>query len=208
MIKIVIIDDHPIVRRGLKQILMEESDLEIVGEAENAEKAMPLLRQSGCDIVILDITLPGVNGIGVLAKIKGEFPGLPVLILSVHPEEQYAKVALKTGASGYLTKEGTPDELVKAIRKIVSGGRYISPALAEELAFNLDREEGPLYHSLSNREFQVMVMIASGKKTRDIASMLNLSVKTISTYRTRILEKTKMRSNSELIHYAIRNGLV
>jgi len=209
MIKILIADDHPIVRQGLKQILSEEPDIEVVGEAQNSQEVLELVRKQHWDIVILDITMPGRGGLDVLKELKHERPKLPVLMLSVHPEDQYAVRALKAHASGYLTKDSAPEELVKAIRKILRGGKYISSTLAEKLAFDLETEtDKPLHETLSDRESQVMLMIASGKTISQIAEELSLSVKTIGTYRTRVLEKMKMKSNAELMHYAIKNGLV
>jgi DNA-binding NarL/FixJ family response regulator len=209
MLKILIADDHPIVRKGLKQILSEESDMGVVGEAQNSQEVLELVRKQDWDIVILDITMPGRGGIDVLKELKHERPKLPVLMLSVHPEDQYAVRALKAHASGYMTKDSAPEELVKAIRKILRGGKYISSTLAEKLAFDLETEtEKPLHETLSDREHQVLLMIASGKTVSEIAKELSLSVKTIDTYRARILEKMKMKTNAELTHYAIKNKLV
>ena len=209
MIKILIADDHPIVRQGLKQILSEEPDMTVLGEAQNSQEVLELVRKQDWDIVILDITMPGRGGIDVLKELKHERPKLPVLMLSVHPEDQYAVRALKAHASGYMTKDSAPEELVKAIRKILRGGKYISSTLAEKLAFDLETEtEKPLHETLSDREYQVLLMIASGKTVSEIAEELSLSVKTIDTYRARILEKMKMKNNAELTHYAIKNGLV
>jgi len=209
MLKVLIADDHPIVRQGLKQILTEEPDVVVVGEAQNSQEVLELVQKQDWDIVILDITMPGRGGIDVLKELKHERPKLPVLMLSVHPEDQYAVRALKAHASGYMTKDSAPEELVKAIRKILRGGKYISSTLAEKLAFDLETEtEKPLHETLSDRELQVLLMIASGKTVSKIAEELSLSVKTIDTYRARILEKMKMKTNAELTHYAIKNGLV
>jgi DNA-binding NarL/FixJ family response regulator len=209
MLRILIADDHPIVRKGLKQILSEESDMGVFGEAQNSQELLELVRKQDWDIVILDITMPGRGGIDVLKELKHERPKLPVLMLSVHPEDQYAVRALKAHASGYMTKDSAPEELVKAIRKILRGGKYISSTLAEKLAFDLETEtEKPLHETLSDREHQVLLMIASGKTVSEIAKELSLSVKTIDTYRARILEKMKMKTNAELTHYAIKNKLV
>ncbi|MDD2671711.1 MAG: response regulator transcription factor [Syntrophales bacterium] len=209
MIKILIADDHPIVRQGLKQILAEESDMGEFGEAQNSQEVMDLIRKKEWDIVILDITMPGRGGLEILKEIRSERPKLPVLILSIHPEDQYAVRALKAGAAGYMTKESAPDDLIKAIRKVLKGGKYISPTLAESLALFLERDDRKSPHEkLSDREYQVMCMIAEGKKVKEIADTLALSVKTISTYRARILEKMRMRSNADLIHYAIQNKLI
>jgi DNA-binding NarL/FixJ family response regulator len=209
MIKILIADDHPVVRQGLKQILSEEPDMGNLGEAQNSQEVLELVRKQDWDIVILDITMPGRGGLDVLKELKHERPKLPVLILSVHPEDQYAVRALRAHASGYMTKDSAPEELVKAIRKILGGGKYISSTLAERLAFDLESgTEKPLHETLSDREHQVMVMMTSGKTVSEIAEEMSLSVKTISTYRTRILEKMGMKTNSELMHYAIKNKLV
>ena len=208
MLKIVIVDDHPVIRRGLKQIITEEPNIEVIGEAENAQVALTLIRETDCDAVILDITMPGTSGLDVLKQVKCEYPKLPVLILSVHPEEQYAVRVIRAGASGYMTKDNTPDELIKAIRKIASGGKYITPFLAEKLVSVLDASQKLLHERLSDREFQVMRMIASGKAISDIAEELCLSGKTVSTYRARILKKMNMKSNAELIRYALENELV
>ena len=193
----------------MRQILSEESDIGEVGEAQNSQEVLELVRKKSWDIVVLDITMPGRGGLDVLKELKELHPKLPILILSMHPEDQYAVRALKAGASGYMTKESAQDELVKAIRKILQGGKYVSPSLAEKLAFNLEvRTEKPPHETLSDREYQVMLMIASGKTVSRIAEELALSAKTIDTYRTRILEKMKMKTNAELMKYAIRNKLV
>lgn len=209
MIKVLIADDHPIVRRGLKQILVEQRDMTVGGEARNAKEALDLADNGNWNVMVLDLNMPDMNGLDVLKQVKKKYPKSPVLILSVNPEEQYAVRALRAGASGYLTKESAPEELVKAIRKVVSGGKYVTSSLAERLALNLnDDDEKPLHETLSNRELQVMLGIASGKTVKTIAEGMFLSVKTISTYRTRILEKMQMKTNAELIHYAVKNGLV
>lgn len=209
MIKILIADDHPIVRRGLRQILAEEPDVGVVGEAGTAQKVLELVRKQHWDVVVLDITLPGKSGLDVLKELKQERPKLPVLVLSVHPEEQYAVRVLRAGAGGYMTKEKAPEELIKAITKVLQGGKYLSESLAEKLAFDLETDaERPLHETLSDREYQVMLMIASGKTATQISKKLHLSVKTISTYRARILEKMRMKSNAELMRYAIQNRLI
>ena len=209
MIKILIADDHAVVRRGLKQILAEEPNMAVFGEACNAQEVLKNVREQNWDIVILDITMPDRSGLEVLKELKNIRPKLPVLILSIHPEEQYAVRVLKAGAAGYMTKESAPEELVKAVRKVIKGSKYIRPSLAEKLAFDLETDsEKPLHEALSNREYQVMCMIASGKTVKEIAKKLYLSVKTISTHRARILEKMKMKTNAELTHYAIKNRLV
>jgi len=209
VIKILIADDHAVVRRGLKQILAEEPNMAVFGEACNAQEVLKNVREQNWDIVILDITMPDRSGLEVLKELKNIRPKLPVLILSIHPEEQYAVRVLKAGAAGYMTKESAPEELVKAVRKVIRGSKYISPSLAEKLAFDLETDsEKPLHETLSDREYQVMCMIASGKTVKEIAKELYLSVKTISTHRARILEKMKMKTNAELTHYAIKNRLV
>jgi two-component system invasion response regulator UvrY len=209
MIRVFIADDHSIVREGLKQILTDTFDLRVAGEADSGPEALRKIQKNNFDVVVLDLSLPGLSGLDVLKQLKIDKPDLPVLILSIHPEEQYAVRVLKAGASGYLSKETAPEELVGAIRKISSGGRYVSTSLAEKLAFDLGMNtEKALHESLSDREFQVLCMIASGKRGIDIADELHLSEKTVSTYRTRILEKMNMKSNAELTHYAIKNGLV
>jgi DNA-binding NarL/FixJ family response regulator len=209
MLRILIADDHAIVRQGLKQIVTETRDMIVSGEASNGQELLNKIKDDDYDVVVLDITMPGRNGIDVLRQLRIERPGLPILMLSIHPEEQYAFRALKAGASGYLTKESAPDELVVAIRKVSSGGKYISASLAEKLAFDLEagREQAP-HETLSDREYRVMCMIASGKTVMVIARELMLSEKTISTYRSRILEKMNMKNNAELTYYAIKNQLV
>ncbi|MBI4825626.1 MAG: response regulator transcription factor [Nitrospirae bacterium] len=209
MIKILIVDDHAIVREGLKQILSETSDIVVTGEANNGQEALEKVWHNKYDVVLLDISMPGRNGLEILKQIKHDNPALQVLILSVSPEEQYAVRALKAGASGYLTKESTPNELIAAIRKVSSGKKYVSSSLAERLACHLEaKSEDSLHESLSDREYEVMCMIASGKAVKEIAESLCLSVKTISTYRSRILEKMEMKNNAQLTHYAISNRLV
>jgi len=209
MIKILIADDHAIVREGLKQILSESPDLVVVAEASSGQEVLEKISKNDLDLVVLDIAMPGRGGLDILKEIKTQKPRLPVLMLSMYPEEQYAIRVLKAGASGYLTKESAPDELVKAIRQISQGKKYISPSLAEKLAIDLELGPDKLPHEiLSDREYQVMCMIASGKTLKEIADGLSLSIKTISTYRSRILEKMNMKTNAELTHYAIKNNLV
>jgi len=209
MLKVLIADDHPVVREGLKQIVTETQDMVVAGEANNGQEVLNKIREGDYDVIVLDITMPGRNGMDVLRQLRSERPRLPVLILSIHSEEQYALRALRAGASGYLTKESAPDELVVAIRKVSWGGKYISSSLAEKLAFKLEvgREQAP-HETLSDREYQVMCRIASGKTVMEIAQELSLSEKTISTYRSRILEKMNMKNNAELTYYAIKNQLV
>jgi DNA-binding NarL/FixJ family response regulator len=209
MIKILIADDHAIVREGLKQILSESPDLIVVAEASSGQEVLEKISKSDLDLVVLDIAMPGRGGLDILKEIKTQRPRLPVLMLSMYPEEQYAIRVLKSGASGYLTKESAPSELVMAIRQISQGKKYISPSLAEKLAIDLEINPDKMPHEiLSDREYQVMCMIASGKTLKEIADGLSLSIKTISTYRSRILEKMNMKTNAELTHYAIKNNLV
>jgi len=209
MIKILIADDHPVVRKGLKEIIEENSDMVVAAEAGHGQEVLEKALKKEFDVVVLDISMPGRSGLEVLKQLKRERPKLSVLILSIHPEEHYAVRVLKAGASGYLTKESVPDELIKAIRKISTGRKYISSTLAEKLAFDLESGgEKPAHERLSDREYEVMCLIASGKTLKEIAEKLCLSAKTISTYRSRILEKMKMKNNAELTHYAIKNNLV
>lgn len=207
--RILLVDDHAVVRRGLRQILEEEFETATFGEAQNAAEAFELVSKQKWDVVVLDMTLPGRSGLEVLKEVKKLSPKLPVLVLSIHPEEQYAIRVLRAGAAGYMTKESAPDELIEAIKKVLTGGKYISSSLAEKLAFDLEADTGkPSHESLSDREFEVMVMIASGKTVSEVAEKLSLSVKTISTYRARILEKMQMRNNAQLMQYAMAKGLV
>jgi len=207
MIKIIIADDHPVVRKGLKQILSEETDVELVKEARNDSEVLNLLHAHDWDAVVLDLTMPGRGGLELLTELKRLRPKLPVLVLTVHPEDQYAVRALKEGASGYMNKESAPEELVQAIRKIIRGGKYVSAALAEKLASMIGAEAQP-HENLSIREYQVMLLIASGKTVSEIAEEMSLSIKTISTYRTRILEKMGMTNNVELARYAMKHNLI
>ena len=209
MIKVLIADDHPIVRQGLKQILEEQPDMKVTTEARNGQQAIDLAGRADCDVVLLDLDMPGKSGLDVLKVLKESRPKLPVVILSVHPEDQFALRVLKAGASGYLTKESAPETLVKAVRRASEGKRYITSTLSESLASELSFEHRDLPHTmLSDREFQVMRLIASGKTVSGIAEEMCLSVKTISTYRARIMEKMKMKTNAELMRYAMINKLV
>jgi DNA-binding NarL/FixJ family response regulator len=206
--RILLADDHAVVRHGLKQIIAEEYKRAVFGEARNAQEALDLVWKELWDIVVLDITMPGRSGLEVLREIKRSRPKLPVLVLSMHPENQFAVRVLKRGAAGYMTKESAPEELVGAIRKVLAGGRYVSPSLAEKLATYVSSDAPkPPQELLSDREFQVLRLIASGKMVSEIAKELSLSVKTISTYRSRILEKMGLRNNAELMHYAIQHQL-
>ena len=209
IIKVFIADDHAIVREGLKQILAETRDIIVAGEAENGLEAVKLFRKSECQVMLLDISMPDRSGIDVLKQIKKEKPDLAVLMLSMHREDQYTIRSLKAGASGYLTKQSAPRELVNAIRQVAGGQKYISPALAQELANHVGEDhEAPPHDALSDREYQTLTMIASGKTVGVIAKELSLSVKTVSEYRARLLVKMKLKNSAELTHYAIKNQLI
>jgi two-component system, NarL family, invasion response regulator UvrY len=209
MIKVLVADDHAVVRRGLRQILAETPDILVGGEAAGGADVLRLVRTERWDVVVLDINLQGANGLEILAEIRRERPELPVLILTVYSEEQYALRAVKAGAAGFLTKESAPENLIEAVRKVASGGRYVTAALAERLAtFVAAKHEGAPHERLSNREFEIMKLIASGKSVGEIARELSLSVKTVSTHRTRILGKMEAKTNAELTHYAVKNKLV
>jgi len=209
VLRILIADDHPVFRRGIKQIISENPDMVVSAEAANGWEVLSKVNSAEFDIVLLDISMPGKNGMDALRQLKTEKPGVPVLMLSMHPEEQYAVQALKSGASGYLTKESAPDELIRAIRKVATGGKYVTASLAERLAAYVQSDGAVLPHkALSDREYLVMCLIASGKTVSEIARELSLSVKTVSTHRSRILAKMKLRNNAELTHYAIKNALV
>lgn len=209
MLRILIADDHPIVRQGLGQLIAKTADMIVADEASNGSEVLDKARASHFDVVLLDISMPGLHGLDVITQLKKESPRLPILILSMHSEEQYAVRAFRAGASGYLTKQSAPDELLAAIRKVSIGGKYVSSSLAEKLATDLEIGTGKLLHdTLSNREYQVMTMIAAGKTVAEIAEVLSLSVQTISTYRSRILEKMQMKNNVELANYAVRNQLL
>jgi two-component system, NarL family, invasion response regulator UvrY len=209
MIRVLIVDDHAVVRRGLRQIIEEASGVEVAGEASEAADAIDSIHAGGFNIVLLDISMPGRNGFDVLSQIRQSLQKVPVLVLSMHPEDQYGLRALKAGASGYLTKESAPAELVAAIRKVADGGKYLSESLAEKILESIIELDGKAPHELlSNREFQVLCMLAQGKTVKGIATEVSLSEKTISTYRTRILEKMNMATNAELTYYAISNHLV
>lgn len=208
-IRVLIADDHAIVRQGFKQIFSETEDLIVAGEADDGGEALQLARQQEWDVFLLDVTMPNRNGIDTLKQLKKEFPKLPVLILSMHPEEQYAVRAIKAGASGYLTKQSAPEQLVTAIRQVARGKKYVSAVVAEQLANAIAADsEKPLHELLTDREFQVFRLIAAGKPLTQIAEELNLAVATISTFRTRIIEKTGLRSNAEMIRYGLEQGLV
>jgi DNA-binding NarL/FixJ family response regulator len=207
--KILLADDHAVVRRGLRQILAEEFERATFGEARNAQETLNLVWREPWDVVVLDMTMPGRSGLEALREIKKSRPQLPVLVLSMHPENEFAVRVLKSGAAGYLTKESAPEELVGAVRKVLAGGRYVSSSLAEKLATYVSGDlQKPAQDLLSDREFQVLRLIASGKTVSEIAQDLSLSVKTVSTYRTRILEKMGLRNNAELMRYAMHHQLV
>jgi len=209
MIKILIADDHTVVRQGLKQIISEIPDMTIADEAVDGHEVLNKALKNDYDVVVLDITMPGINGLDVLKQIKAQKPKLPILVLSMHPEDQYAVRVIKAGAAGYLTKESFSEELVKAIRTASAGRKYITPSLGEKLAYSLGTGAERLPHEiLSNREYQVMCMIASGKMAAEIAENLYLSVNTIRTHRSRILEKMKMKSTNEIIFYALQHKLL
>lgn len=209
MIKIFIADDHPVVRQGLKQMLAEEADMRVAGEAANATELLERVGKERWDIVLLDITMPGRSGLEALKELRRDYPQLPVLVLSIHPEDQFGLRVIRSGAAGYLTKDSAPEELVKAIRKVCEGGKYIKPSLAEKLAIHIAEDfDKPLHELLSDREYQVMRLIASGKTVSEIARELSLSVKTISTHRTRLLQKMHLRTNAELTQYAIQHTLL
>jgi two-component system, NarL family, invasion response regulator UvrY len=209
MLKLLIVDDHEVVRRGVKTIFDEESGTMVFGEASTAPEALKRISEQDWDIVILDLSLPGRSGLDLLRELKHLRPRLPVLILSMHSEEQYARRALKAGASGYITKDSPRTELVRAVKRVVEGGKYVSATLAEQLAVDLQSgTDRPPHEKLSDREFEILCLIASGKTVGEIADMVSLSDKTISTYRARVLEKMNMKTNAELTHYAISNKLV
>jgi two-component system invasion response regulator UvrY len=209
MIRVAVIDDHAVVREGLKRIISENPGMVVTAEAGDGYEAIKILQNAPCDVVLLDITMPNKSGLDVLKQLHAESPRLPVLVLSMHSEDQYAVRVLRAGAAGYLTKESAPAKLVQAIRKVVRGGKYVSSTLAEKLVLDLDSDNSKApYETLSDREYQVLCMIASGKTVTMIAEELALSVKTISTYRVRIIEKLNMKNNAELTRYAIKEGLV
>ncbi len=208
-VRILIADDHTIVRDGLKMILSEHSDLKIVAEAASGNEALQYIMDHDVDVIILDISMPGQNGLDTLKQVKLIKPNIPVLILSMYPEEQYAARVIRAGASGYLTKESATQELVIAIRKVLTGGRYITSTIAEILAEEFAHNSHETIHSsLSDREFQILCLIGSGKSVSTISEDLNLSVKTVSTYRMRIIEKTGLKNNAEITHYVIKNNLI
>jgi DNA-binding NarL/FixJ family response regulator len=208
MTKILIVDDHPIVINGLKLLIAEEKDLIVSGEALSGEEALQALEKDSFDIVLLDISLPDINGLELLKQIKTRWQHINILVLSMHPEEQYALRTIKAGASGYLTKNSLPDELLKAIRKVTGGGKYINPDFAEKVVLESDHRNGLHPKKLSDREFSILCMLGSGKTSKDIASTLSLSIKTIDTYRRRIFIKLQFNNINELIRYCLENNIV
>ena len=207
--KVLIADDHPVVRHGLKQILSADPDVVVVGEAKNGNEALELARKLDWDVAILDYSMPGRSGLDLLAEFKREFPQRPVLVLSMHPEEVHARRVLKAGGAGYMNKESAGEELAAAIRKVVGGGKYVSAALAEKLAVELAPDsQKPPHETLSDREYRVMWLLASGKPINRIGKEMFLSPSTISTYRVRILRKLGLASNAELVHYAVKHQLI
>ena len=208
-VKVLIADDHDIVRQGIKTIISDVSDIVVAGEAESGDEVLKKFKQLKVDVVIMDYDMPGRNGLDTLIELKTISPQLPVIILSMFPEDHYGVRFLKAGASGYLGKSNVTQQLVEAIRRVVGGHKYISPNLADKLVSELNKDsERPLHENLTDREFQVFHLIAAGKRLKAIAEELHLSINTISTYRSRILEKMEMKSNSDLIHYAIKNSLI
>jgi two-component system invasion response regulator UvrY len=208
MIRILIADDHAIIRHGLKQIIEESGEMRVVAEADSGSDALRKIRGIECDVVLLDIAMPDMSGIDVLKQIHAESPQLPILILSIYPEDQYAMRLIKAGAAGYMTKESAPSEVVKALLRVASGKKYISTAVAEILANEIGTDEEKLPHQiLSDREYQIFLLLASAQTVSEIADTLALSVKTISTYRSRILEKMHLNNNAELMRYAIDKHL-
>jgi DNA-binding NarL/FixJ family response regulator len=209
MTRILLIDDHPVVRQGIRQILAGAFTPSIVGEAANAEEGMNEIRSTDWDVLVLDLTLPGTSGLDMLKDLRRVRPTLPVLVLSMHPPDQFARRAMNAGASGYLTKDSPPTELIRAVGEVVAGRRYLNPAVVDELVTSIqpDRAQRP-HEALSDREYQVLRMIASGLTVSQVAARLSLSVKTVSTYRARVLEKMNMKTTAELMHYGIQHNLV
>ncbi len=209
MIKILIADDHVLIREGFKRLIDSEIGMSVIGEATNGFEALDFVRNNDCDIAVLDISMPGKNGLELIKELKKFKPGLKTLILTMHPEDRFAIRALKAGASGYLTKLSAPKALISAIHKIAGGGRYVSESLVEKLVQNIDQSSRDAEHeALSDREFEVFCLIAAGKSIAEIAGELNLSQSTVNTYRTRIMDKMNLRTNAEIIHYALRNNIL
>jgi DNA-binding NarL/FixJ family response regulator len=209
MIRVLIVDDHPVVRAGIRQLVSDERDITVVAEAGSGMEALERLKQRDVDVVLLDISMPGIDGIETLKRIVAEYRSVHVLVLSMYAEEQYARPILKSGAAGYLTKQAAPELLVSALRTVAAGRRFVSPALAEQIAGEIARgDERPAHMQLSSREHQIFLRLAAGDSVSQIAQLLGLSVKTVSTYRTRVMEKTGLTRNAELTMYAIRHGLI
>ncbi|MFM2400386.1 MAG: hypothetical protein RL341_2543 [Pseudomonadota bacterium] len=209
MIKIVIADDHTIVREGLRRVVSQVEDVEVIGEAVNGREVLEWVRKGGMDLLLLDLSMPEHSGVDFIRRLKDEAPKLPILVLTMHEEEQYAVRSIRAGASGYLTKESASKELINAIRRVATGRLYISPSVAEQLALDaMSTPDGPRHKSLSDREFEVFQMMVHGRSVTDIAQQLHLSVKTVSTHKARILEKMNMQSLAELVRYAVANGLI
>ena len=208
MIRVISADDHAVVRGGVKQLLVEAADIRVVGEASDGVELMRLLQVQSCDVLLMDISMPGKDGLALLGEIRDKWPQIAIVILSMHPERQYATRAMRAGALGYLTKNGAPEQLVKAVRTVAAGGRYVSPALAQILAAQAAGEQGKLsYDALSDREYKVLVCLGSGMTVGDIAEELFLSVNTVKTYRVRLLTKLGLASTADLIHFVIANNL-
>jgi len=208
-VRVLVADDHAVVRKGIRQILADAPEMEVVAEASNGLETLELMRSTGVDVVILDLSMPGLSGLETVKKIRQDCPRVSILVLSMHPEEQYAVRVMRTGAAGYLTKDSAPEELVAAVRSVANGHKYVTSTLAERLALELERGGDRLPHeALSDREYQVMLLMAEGLRGQDIADRLTLSVKTVSTYRARLLRKMNMTTNAELIRYSLRQGLV
>ncbi len=209
MIKIIIADDHPIIRYGLKQLISEEPDMKVTGEAENAARVFELTKENNYDILILDMSLPDINGLEVLSKLKYSKSDLSVLVLSALPEEQYALRCMKAGAAGYLNKIAASSQLINAIRKIMSGGNYLSPAISDRLLADLKKDRKKVLHeNLSQREFEIMCLLGSGKSVKEIADNITLSIPTVYTFRSRIYQKMNMKTDTEIVQYCIIEGLI
>jgi DNA-binding NarL/FixJ family response regulator len=208
MIKIVIADDHTLVREGLRRVISEEADIDVIGEATNGHEVLEWVRKGGLDLLLLDLSMPDHSGVDFIRRLKAEAPKLPILVLTMHEEEQYAVRTIRAGASGYLTKESASKELIDAIRRVATGRLYISPSVAEQLALDvMTTHDGPLHKSLSDREFEVFQLIVHGHSMTDISERLHLSVKTVSTHKARILQKMNMKSLADLVRYAVDNNL-
>lgn len=209
MIRVILADDHDVVRKGIKLVLSEDPSIEVVGEAKTGAEVIGLISKNKCDVLLMDISMPGMSGLDVLSEIRRSDKTLPVVFLSMHPEEHYAVRAVRSGAAGYITKDSPPESLLKAVKKVASGGRYITSSLAERLADALvSSDDRPLHEFLSERESQILRLIGAGKSPSEIADMLCLSIKTVSTYKTRIMQKMGLKSSAELIRYAVENKLV